>query len=94
MTPIVDYLTTKKVLEDKNKAIKLRRRSSRYCIIDGKMYKKGFSSPLPKCVHEEKVKVILEEVYRGECGGHSGPRMLAHKILIQGFYWLTMHKTW
>lgn len=52
MTPIMDYLSMEKLPEDKNEAMKLRRRSNRYYLLDERMYKKGFSSPLLKWVHE------------------------------------------
>lgn len=63
MTPIMEYLHTGKLPKDKDEAMKLRRRSSRYCMLDENMYKKAFSSPLLKYVHEEEAVMILKEVH-------------------------------
>lgn len=61
-------------------------------MLDGIMYKKGFSSPLLKSVHNEEGEAILNEVHKGECGGHTGPRLIAHKMLRQGYYLQIMHQ--
>jgi hypothetical protein len=33
---------------------------------------------------------ILREVHSGTCGSHTGPRVLAAKVIRQGFYWPAM----
>lgn len=92
MTLIMEYLHTQKLSKDKNEVMKLRRRSCSYYILDENMYKKGFSSPLIKCTHEEEAEAILKENHQGESGGHSGFRVLTHKVLRQGLYWPTIHQ--
>ncbi|KAL0448978.1 UNVERIFIED_CONTAM: hypothetical protein Slati_1454200 [Sesamum latifolium] len=61
-------------------------------MIDGSLYKRGFSSPLLKCLNPDKAEYVLREVHEGSCGNHSGARSLARKVLRLGYYWPTMVK--
>ena len=46
--------------------------------------------PYLKCVDEEEVKYILEEIYEGVCGDHAGPRSLVSKVVRTGYFWPSM----
>ena len=59
MTPIVQYLKDGQLLEDKNKARLLRLKAARYILYDGQLYRRGFSTPLLKCVDLEEGNYIL-----------------------------------
>jgi hypothetical protein len=37
---------------------------------------------------KEEGDYTLREIHEGICGSHSGARVLAHKVLNAGFYWL------
>ncbi|PNX59783.1 hypothetical protein L195_g059859, partial [Trifolium pratense] len=50
-------------------------------MVDDKLFKRGFASPLLLCVSEQEAKGILEEVHEEACGNHIGARALAGKIL-------------
>ena len=39
------------------------------------------------CVHPELTKLLLEELHEGICGSHTGGRSLAHRAIIQGYWW-------
>ncbi|KAK1559692.1 hypothetical protein Q3G72_017338 [Acer saccharum] len=71
-------------------AKRIRYRSTRYNIIDGELYRKGFSIALKRCAVDEEAKQILKDVHSGMCRNHTGGNSLAHKILKQGFYWPTL----
>ena len=43
MTPIISYLKEGSLLEEKDKARKLRVKSARYVLMDEVLYKRGFS---------------------------------------------------
>ena len=58
----------------------------------GTLYKRGFSTPILKCIGKEDANYVLREVHEGICGNHIGARTLAAKILRQGYYWPTMIK--
>ena len=92
MDPIWDYLVDKILPSDPKEASKLRTRSARFTIHRGTLYKRGFSTPILKCVGKEGANYVLREVHEGICGNHIGARTLAEKTLRHGYYWPTMLK--
>jgi len=78
MTPIVCYLTSDELLEDKNKARCLRAKAASFTIHDGKLLKRSFFEPYLRCVTPVEASCILSEVHLGECRNHSGGRSLAN----------------
>ncbi|KAL5547039.1 hypothetical protein UlMin_006726 [Ulmus minor] len=90
MTPIVRYLTSDELLEDRNEARRLRAKAARFTIHDGKLLKRSFSGPYLRCVTPIEASHILSELHDGECGNHSGGRSLANRALTAGYYWPTM----
>ncbi|MCI24525.1 hypothetical protein A2U01_0045709, partial [Trifolium medium] len=90
MTPVFHFLSFGEVPEDKKEAAKVKRRACAYVILDGKLYRRGFSIPLLKCVEEGQVEYILNEIHEGINGQHVGGRSLARKALRAGFNWPTM----
>ena len=92
MDPIWDYLVDGTLPSDPREASKLIARSVRFIIHRGTLYKRGFSTPILKCLGKEDANYILREVHEGICGNHIGARTLAGKTLRQGYYWPTMLK--
>ena len=92
MDPIWDYLIEGTLLRNPKEASKLITRSARFTIHQGTLYKRGFSTPILKCVGKEDANYILREIHEGVCGNHIGARTLAGKTLRQGYYWPTMLK--
>ena len=92
MDPIWDYLVEGTLPSNPKEASKLRARSTRFTIHRGTLYKRGFSTPILKCVGKKDANYILREVHEGVCGNHIGARSLARKTLRQGYYWPTMLK--
>ena len=92
MDPIWDYLVEGTFPSDPKEASKLRARSVRFTIHRGTLYKRGFFTPILKCVGKEDANYILREVHEGVCGNHIGAQTLARKILRQGYYWPRMLK--
>ncbi|GKV48101.1 hypothetical protein SLEP1_g54937 [Rubroshorea leprosula] len=90
--PILSFLRDGIVPEDKQEAMKMRRKASRYTLVDGVLYKRSFSLPLLRCLNPYEVEYALREVHEGVCGSHVGARTLAHKVLRQGYYWPNMYK--
>ncbi|XP_050889380.1 uncharacterized protein LOC127094613 [Lathyrus oleraceus] len=90
MTPIYNYLTRDELPADPKEAAIVKRRACSYVLLEGKLYRRGFSIPLLKCVEEEKVPDILGEIHRGINAQHLGGRSLARKALRAGYYWPTM----
>ncbi|MCI25863.1 hypothetical protein A2U01_0047054 [Trifolium medium] len=90
MTPVFRFLSFGELPEDKKEATKIKRRACAYVILDGKLYRRGFSIPLLKCVEEGRIEYILNEIHEGINGQHIGGRSLARKALRAGFYWPIM----
>ena len=90
MTPIVIYLKDGRLLEDKDKARKLRIRATKYVLIDKMLYKRGFSQPFLRCLTPDESNYVLREIYEGACGNHSGARALVHKVVRAGYNWPTI----
>ncbi|XP_058111328.1 uncharacterized protein LOC131254356 [Magnolia sinica] len=87
MDPIYDYLVSSEVSHDKLEAQHLKIRAAQYIILDGVLYKKGYSQPYLKCLRPEEADYVIREIHEGICGNHSGDRALALKILRQGYFW-------
>ena len=79
MDPIWDYLIEGLLLNDSNEASKLRSRSARFTIHRGTLYKRGFFTPILKCIAREDANYVLREVHEGVCGNHTGARVLGEK---------------
>ena len=93
MDPIVSYLRTDKLPDDKKEAHKIRIKAARFWISpSGDLYKRSYQGPYLLCVHPSLVEDLLYEVHEGICGLHSGGRSLAHRALSQGYWWPYMQK--
>ena len=92
MDPIWDYLVDETLPSDLKEASKLKMRLSRFIIHRGTVYKRGFFTPILKCVGKEDANCVLKEVHEGICGNHIRARTLIAKTLRQGYYWPTMLK--
>jgi ribonuclease HI len=83
--PITLYLQGHYHPSDINEAKRLKHRSRDFALVGGQLYKKGISQPMLKCVTETEDIQILRDVHSGTCGSHSGPTVLAAKVIRQGF---------
>ena len=90
MDPIWDYLIDGRLPDDPKEASKIRTRSARFNNNNGNLYKRGFFTPILKCIAGKDVDYVLREVHEGVCGNHIGARTLAEAVLRQGYYWPTM----
>ena len=90
MDPIWDYLIGGLLPSDPKEAAKLRTWSTKFTIHKGRLYKRGFFTPIRKCIEGRDADYVLKEVHEGVCGNHIGARALAGKVLRQGYYWSTI----
>ncbi|KAI5342502.1 hypothetical protein L3X38_010377 [Prunus dulcis] len=91
MDPILQFLQNQALLANPAEARRVRHRSARYPIINGSLYKRGFSLPYLRCLTPEEGHYVLREIHEGICGNHSGARSLAHKAIHQGYFWPSLH---
>ena len=74
--------------EEKIEADKIRKKALSYWLSqDSKLYRRSFSGPYLLCVHPVQTELLLEEMYEGICGSHTGGRSLAHRAITQGYWW-------
>ncbi|XP_075659135.1 uncharacterized protein LOC142629018 [Castanea sativa] len=62
MTPIISFLQDRHLPQDAEEARKVRKKVTRFTILNDTLYKRGFSMPYLKCINEEEAKYILEEI--------------------------------
>ncbi|XP_027903591.1 uncharacterized protein LOC114163480 [Vigna unguiculata] len=88
MEPFVKYLEegTTPANEDKGWAQK----AARYTLIEGELFRRGFSRPLLKFITREQAEYVMQEIHQGICGYHSGPKTMAARILRARYFWPTM----
>ncbi|GFZ15662.1 hypothetical protein Acr_25g0000710 [Actinidia rufa] len=93
MDPIVNYLRTDQLPDDRKEAHKIRIKAARFWISPSEnLYKRSYQGPYLLCVHPSLVEDVLYEIHEGMCGLHSGGRSLAHRALSQGYWWPYMQK--
>ncbi|KAI3463696.1 hypothetical protein Pfo_020359 [Paulownia fortunei] len=89
---IVQYLTMEELPDNPIDARKLKTRAARFLIVDGELYKRGFSQPYLKCLTPTKANYLLREIHEGICGNHLEGKSLAAKALRQGYFWPTIQR--
>ncbi|GKA11728.1 reverse transcriptase domain-containing protein [Tanacetum coccineum] len=92
MTPIYKYLAEETLPADIKKARAIKRKSWRFAVINGILYKKSFLGPWLRCVGPLQANYVLREIHEGSCSMHAGTRSVVAKALRTGYYWPTMHR--
>ena len=81
MTPITNYLKEETLPSDPVKARKLKVQSARFVLMQGVLYKRGFSLPYLRCLDKAEAEYVMREVHERVYGNHSGARSLMHKLV-------------
>ena len=87
MDPIWDFIIDGRLLDDSKEATKIRTRSAMFTNHEGSLYKRGFFTPILKCIAGKDTEYVLREVHKGVCGNHIGAQALVGKVLRQIYYW-------
>jgi hypothetical protein len=66
---------------DRHEARQLKVRASRFIILQGILYKKGFSLPYLRCLALVETEYVLKEIHEGICRNHSGAQSLSKKVI-------------
>ena len=88
MTPIIQYIEDDTCKPKEEKEIK--QQCARYTMINEDLYRRGYSTPLLKCITIEQVEYVLTEIHQGVCGNHLGAQTMASKVLRANYYWSTV----
>lgn len=91
MDPIIEFLKGIQP-DDQSEIKKLQRKAAHYLLQGEKLYKRGYSLPLLKCLTPDEADYVIREVHEGICGDHVGARTLMRKIVRQGYYWPSISK--
>ncbi|GMH29516.1 hypothetical protein Nepgr_031359 [Nepenthes gracilis] len=92
MTPYLRHLADGSLPEDPEKAKQIKKTAGWYTVVDGQLYRRGYSTPYLRCLSPDEADYALGEVHLGICGSHVGRKNLAFKIMRQGYYWPSMKK--
>ena len=68
MEPIWDYLIDGCLPDDPKEASKIRTRSARFTNHKGNLYKRGFFTPILKCISEKDINYVLREYTKAYAG--------------------------
>ncbi|XP_047178526.1 uncharacterized protein LOC124845470 [Vigna umbellata] len=68
------------------------KKAARFLVIGEDLYKRGFSSPLLKCVSAKEAEYVMRELHEGACGMHTGQQSLRAKVIRASYFWPTVEK--
>ncbi|XP_050262614.1 uncharacterized protein LOC126707068 [Quercus robur] len=89
-SPILSFL--RDLPPNPEEAKKIQKRAARFTVLNDELYKRGFSQPYLRCIEEEEARYVLEEVHRGVCEDHVGPKSFVRKIMRAGYFWPMMQQ--
>ena len=92
MTPYRRYLADGILPLEPEEGKKIKRNSAKYTLLDGELFKHGFTHPILVCVSGEQCTRIMAELHEGICSSYVGGRSLASKAVRAGYYWPTMRE--
>ena len=92
MTPYRRYLADGALPAESEEGKKVKRNAARYTLVDGVLFRHGFTHPILTCVSGDECTRIMAELHEGICGSHVGGRSLASKVVHAGFYWPTVRE--
>jgi hypothetical protein len=87
MTPTASYLQGGTLPNDRHEARRIMVCASRFIILQGTLYKRGFSLPYLRCLTPIEAEYVIREIHEGICGNHSRAQSLSKKVIRAGYYW-------
>jgi len=92
MTPYRRYLADGILPAEPEEGKKVKRNAARYTLVDGILFRHGFTHPILTCVSGDECTRIMAELHGGICGSHVGGRSLASKVIRAWFFWPTVRE--
>jgi len=87
MTPYRRYIADGILPVEPGEGKRIKKNSARYTLVDGVLFRHGFTHPILTCVSGDEFTRIMSELHEGICGSHVRGRSLASKVIRVGFYW-------
>ena len=84
--PITRYICSGELSSDPSERTKLKRRACSFTLVEGTLYKRGFITPLIKCLGPDQTQEVLADVHDDICRQHLGAKALAKKVLRARYY--------
>ena len=84
MTPYRRYLADGILPLESAEANKIKKNSAKYTLVDGELYRHGFTHLILVCVSGDQCTCIMTELHEGICGSHMRGRSLASKVVRAG----------
>ena len=81
MTPYKRYLADGALPVEPEEGKKVKRNATRYTLVDGVLFRHGFTHPILTCVSGVECTRIMTELHEGICRSHVGGRALASKVI-------------
>jgi len=92
MTPYRRYLVDGIFPAEPEEGRKVKINAARYTLVDGTLFRHGFTHLILTCVSGDECTRIMVELHEGIYGSHVGGRSLASKVVRAGFYWPTVRQ--
>ena len=92
MTPYRCYRADGMLLAEPMEAKIIKKNAGRYTLVDGELFRHGYTHPILTCVGGDQCTRIMAELHEGICGSHVGGRALSLKVVRAGYYWPTMRE--
>ena len=92
MTSYKYYLADGILLLEPTEARKIKKSLTKYTLIDGELFRHGFTHPILVCVSGKQCARIMAELHEGICESYIGGRSLASKAIRAGYYWPTIRE--
>ena len=83
MTPYRQYLADGILPAEPEEGKNIKRNAARYTLVDGILFRHGFTHPILTCVSGDECTRIMAELHEGICGSHVGGRSLASKVMLE-----------
>ncbi|GMH17413.1 hypothetical protein Nepgr_019254 [Nepenthes gracilis] len=80
-TPYLRYLVDETLPEDAEQSWRIKRMAGWYTIVDGRLYRRGYSTRYLHCLTREEEDFVLSEVHLAIYGSYMGEKNLAFKIM-------------
>jgi len=81
MTPYWRYLVDGLLPLEPAEAMVVKKNTSRYTLVDGNLFRHGYTHPIMSCVSGEQCTRIMAELHEGICGSYIGGRALSSKVV-------------
>jgi len=91
MTPYKRYLADGILPLEPIEARKIKKNYVKYTLIDGELFRHGFTHPILVCVSGDQCAQIMAELHEGS-RSHIGGRSLVTKAIRAGYYWPTVRE--